>query len=157
MRRRRQLLTSLGVLALCGSALGLWSPTSALASCVGPQLRLGPPASASAGDSASSVKVSRAQPLTVSGEWFHEGCDDTGTSAGCSGPAPAASEPPMREVTLTLTQGGSSWKLGTADAAGPDQNYAISWVVQLPEDVEPGPAVLTTPSSELTVEISPSS
>jgi hypothetical protein len=61
--------------------------------------------------------------------------------------------PPLRDVTLKLTQDGSSWTLGTADAAGPDQDYAISWLIRLPDDVKPGPAVISTASTELTIEI----
>jgi hypothetical protein len=144
------MLTGLAVLALCGGVLGLWSPPSALASCVGPQLRVGS-GSSEAGDPPSAAEVPKSRPLTVSGEWFHEGCNDTGTSAGCSGPSPAKAEPPMRDVILTLVQGSSSWALGTADAAG--QNYTISWAVRLPVGVEPGPAVLSTPSTQVTIEI----
>ena len=149
--RSRQLLTGLGVLALCSGVLGLWSPPTALASCVGPQLRVGSGAGPS-GDT-SAAELSRSRPVTVSGEWFHEGCNDTGTAAGCSGPSPAKAEPPMRDVILTLAQGSSSWTLGIADAAGPDQNYTINWAVRLPVEVEPGPAVLSTPSTQVAVEI----
>jgi hypothetical protein len=151
---RRQLVMSLGVLALCGGVLGLWSPTSAVASCAAPRIRVGPASPGTSATDDSPAVMSRREPVTVSGTWFHDGCDDTGTTSGCSGPSPSTPEPPMRAVVLELTQGRSVWTLGIADAAGRDQDFAISWAVRLPADVRPGPAVLkATLSEELEVEI----
>lgn len=153
--RLRRSLTSACVLVLCCASLGLWSTGSALASCVGPQLRVdavATPATSTSTNSPAPVSVSKTQAVTVSGEWFHAGCDDTGSGAGCSGPSQASSESPMRDVALVLTQGSRSWTLGTADA-GSDDHSSISWQVRLPDDVAPGPAVIRTDSARVTIEI----
>lgn len=60
----------------------------------------------------------------------------------------------MKDVDLVLTQGEASWTLGTADAAGHAEHYAISWDVSLPEDVAPGPAVLSAAGAEVPVQVS---
>ncbi|WP_337063283.1 hypothetical protein [Kineococcus sp. G2] len=87
----------------------------------------------------------------MSGRWFHEGCDDTGAAgAGCAGPT-TTSQSPMEDVDLVLTQGEASWTLGTADAAGRAEQYAVGWQVRLPEDVAPGPAVLSAAGAEVPV------
>ncbi|MEZ0493118.1 hypothetical protein AB2L28_12825 [Kineococcus sp. TBRC 1896] len=90
----------------------------------------------------------------MSGQWFHEGCDDTGTGgAGCAGPI-TTSQSPMKDVDLVLTQEEESWTLGTADAAGQAEHYAIGWEVELPDDVAPGPAVLSAAGTEVMVQVS---
>lgn len=59
----------------------------------------------------------------------------------------------MRAVELTLRQGGRTWSLGTADAADRDRNYAISWIVQVPADAQPGPATLVSDRAEREVDL----
>ncbi|MBB2903633.1 hypothetical protein FHR75_004476 [Kineococcus radiotolerans] len=56
-------------------------------------------------------------------------------------------------MDLVLEQGGFSWVLGTADAAGRGKGYAIGWQVDLPREVVPGPAVLSAAGVEVPVEI----
>lgn len=155
--RARQLLAATGVLAFVCAALGVLPVTPAAASCVGPQLVIGTDpeaASLGGGESPAPVTVARDGSLQVAGEWFREGCDDTSAAgAGCAGP-PASSESSMREVDLVLEQGGSSWTLGTADAAGRGERYAISWQVDLPSEVVAGPAVVSAGGVGIPVEVS---
>lgn len=82
-------------------------------------------------------------PVLVTGTHFFAGCQDTlGTrGSGCSGgPAELPPQTPARQVHLVLSQGASSWDLGTADADPEDS--AISWRATLPPQVQPGPARL---------------
>jgi len=129
----------------------------AAASCVGPQLVIGTDpeaASLGGGESPAPVTVAGDGLLQVAGQWFRNGCDDTSSGgAGCAGPS-ASSESPMREVDLVLEQGGSSWTLGTADAAGRGEGYAIAWQVELPPEVVAGPAVVSAAGVDVPVEIS---
>lgn len=158
--RIRRALTATGALAfVClalGTAPGVLPATPAAASCVGPQLAIGSdPAAAepTAQESPAPVPVPVGGPLQVSGQWFHDGCDDTGAGgAGCAGPI-TTSQSPLQDVDLVLTQGGVPWTLGTADAAGRAERYAIGWEVELPDDVAPGPAVLTAAGTEVAVQV----
>lgn len=149
MRRRRGLAV-LAPLGLSCALLGLVPLPAARASCAGPVLAVGE-AVADAGSPARGVLPGPGADVTVSGAWFHTGCDDTGQGAGCS--APESTEAPMRDVDLVLEQGDASWTLGTQDAASREERYAVSWTGQVPLDVRPGPAVLRAGDGELAVEI----
>ena len=137
-------------------APGVLPGTSAAASCVGPQLAIGSdPAAAEpvAEENPAPVPIMDSGSLQVSGQWFHEGCDDTGVDGvGCAGPI-TTSQSPMENVDLVLRQGETSWTLDTADAAGHGEHYAIGWEVRLPEDVAPGPAVLSAAGAEVSVQV----
>jgi len=149
MRRRRG-LTVLAPLGLSCALLGLVPLPAAQASCVGPVFAVG-----DAVDDARPPQVgvlpAPGGDVTVSGVWFHTGCDDTGQGAGCS--APASTEAPMRDVDLVLQQGDASWILGTQNAASRADRYAITWTTQVPTGVRPGPATLRAGLSQLPVEI----
>ncbi|WP_432537281.1 hypothetical protein [Kineococcus arenarius] len=158
--RVRQVFAAAGALAVTGITLGV-VPTvlpasSAAAGCAGPQLVVGSDPAAAQPDAVQSpapVPIPASGQLQVAGQWFHEGCDDTGVAgAGCAGPV-TTSQSPMEDVDLVLEQAGSSWTLGTAGAAGHDEQYAIAWQVRLPEDVAPGPAVLSAAGAEVPVLI----
>ena len=60
----------------------------------------------------------------------------------------------MRYVYLVLVQGDPPSTLGTADAAGRAEGYAIAWQVDLPPEVVLGPAVVSADGVEVAVEIS---
>jgi hypothetical protein len=145
--------------AMVTVGLGLFAPTSAPASCVGPRIAvpgaatLTPSAEPTDGRVVPTVRLSPGQPITVEGRWFFNGCNDTGGGGGCSGPDRPDPEKPARDVRLTLTQGSRHWTLGTADAAGPSREYAVRWRVRLPADLAPGGATLTARTAELRVEV----
>ena len=154
--RPRPLLAATGALTLCCLAAGLLPPAPAAASCAGPQhleVDTGARRSAPSTPAAPSpVVVPAAGEVEVSGVGFADGCDDTGGGLGCQGPPPVV---PMRDVDLVLEQGGSTWTLGTADAAGPQEGFAVGWRVRLPADVAPGPAVLRARTAEREVLVEP--
>ena len=146
----RRGLTLLVPVGLSCALLGLVPPPPARASCAGPVFAVGETVDdARAPDDG--VLPAAGSAVTVSGVWFHTGCDDTGQGAGCS--APASTEAPMRGVDLVLEQGDASWTLGRQDAAPRADRYAITWTAQVPPDVRPGPATLRAGSSELPVEV----
>lgn len=149
MRRRRG-LTMLVPLGLSGALLGLVPVPAAQASCVGPVFAVGETVDGAAPPD-SDVLPAPGGDLTVSGVWFHTGCDDTGQGSGCS--APASTEAPMRNVDLVLEQGDASWLLGTQDAASRQDRYAITWIAQVPPGAQPGPATLRAGVNDLLVEI----
>jgi hypothetical protein len=145
VRAGQRLLRVTACLSLLGGALGLWPSSSALASCVGPELAVLP-----AGAPPPPV-VSVSAEVTVTGEWFRSGCDDTGQGSGCG--APESEEAPLEDVELHLEQDGRSVPLGTADAADKDRRYAIAWDVELPAGLRPGPAVLHAADAALPVQL----
>lgn len=147
MRWRRG-LSRLAFLGLLGVLLGLVPLPLAQASCVGPYLGVGdtvddvrPPESG--------LLPTPGADVTVSGVWFHTGCDDGG-QGGC---AAASSEAPMLDEDLVLQQGDSSWVLGTASASSRDDSYAITWEAEVPLDAQAGLATLRAGGVELPVEI----
>ncbi|WP_380162739.1 hypothetical protein [Kineococcus sp. R86509] len=154
--RARQLFAAAGVLAFVCAALGMLPATPAAASCVGPQLAIGSDPQAAlptSEESPAPVAVAKGERLQVAGQWFHDGCNDThAAGAGCAGPQESP-ESPMQDVDLVLEQGGRSWTLGEADAAGRDESYAIGWQVDLPAEVAAGPAVLSAAGVEVALEI----
>lgn len=101
------------------------------------------------------VKLSSGTPLTVSGVFFHGGCEDSWGPAGpgCRAQQPADPQFPLNNVELTLVQGDRTWALGTADAADRDQLYKISWTTTVPSDVPAGPAELRAATASLNVEL----
>ena len=147
------------LLAVAGSAavLGLGAAPSVTASCVGPSLEVagGELRFAAEQESRSVVVLPRsAGPLLVTGTTFTDGtCNDTPSTSGCGAPATPAPPQPARGVELRLTQGDRTWELGTADAAGSEEHYAVRWQVELPPDLKPGRATLTASSTELVVEV----
>ncbi|GAA0288336.1 hypothetical protein [Kineococcus aurantiacus] len=148
MRRPAVLLAALApvaALALC--------PTGASASCVGPSLTVGPaPATTAPAPDPAPAPVPRTGSFDVAGEWFRDGCDDTAGTPAC---APAPGESPLAGVDLVLEQGGTRWTLGTADAGGRRDRYAVRWTVELPPGVAPGGAVLTAAAATLPVLVGP--
>lgn len=103
----------------------------------------------------SGAKLSPGVRLTVSGVFFHGGCEDSWGPAGpgCRAPQPADPQFPLTDVELTLVQGDRTWALGTADAADRDQLYKISWTTTVPSDVLAGPAELRAATASLDVEL----
>lgn len=100
------------------------------------------------------AKLSPGTQLTVSGVFFHGGCDDSWGPAGpgCRAPQPADPQFPLTDVELTLVQGDRTWALGTADADDRDQ-LLISWTTTVPSDVPAGPAELRAATASLDVEL----
>ena len=150
----------MAMLALCSAALGVAVPATAIASCVAPQVWVAAGESEPAA-AESAVVLHADEPMTVSGEWFHHGCDDTGAvqvgGPGCGGPVVSRgdTESPMRDVPVVLTQAGHRWELGSADAAGPADRYALRFHTTVPPDVEPGPATLQVGSVTVSLLIDP--
>jgi hypothetical protein len=70
--------------------------------------------------------------LRIHEEGFAADCYDTG-----QGGRP----PPERDVLVGLRQGEKEWRLATVDA-GPPPSYAIDARLTVPEDAEPGRAVV---------------
>lgn len=89
--------------------------------------------------------------VEVEGAAFADGCQDNGTctdTLGCThcdyGPEPT----PMRNIALTLRQGGRSWPLGTADAGGGRGDLGqVTWTVEVPSGVKAGRAMLVAGES----------
>jgi len=78
---------------------------------------------------------------------------------GCAEDAAAredGEERPMGHVTLLLRQGSKEWTLGVRDAGGlPDETFGtVTWRVPIPEDVQPGRAVLVAGTVDLRVRVS---
>jgi hypothetical protein len=112
-------------------AAGPWPAWHASAGCVAPYLE------DSATGAAPPVLV-RGSTVTIEGDAFATGCDDTGPTWGCSG----ESRVPMRDVTLRIRQGEREWELGAADASDGDEVGHVEWTVALPDGLEPGRATL---------------
>ena len=142
-------------LAVVTGAAVLGLATSAAGSCVGPILGLGStPPEMPRSDTAASVTVDRDAEVAVSGRWFFTGCSDTFVGGGCSGDGPGRpleTQSPMTGVQLELSQGTSTWPLGTADATGDDD--VVGWRVRIPADAGSGPAILTAEGAELPIVI----
>lgn len=127
------------VLALLGVACLPAPLPGASASCAAPEV-----------DVARGAALQRGTTLTVAGQGFLDGCDDSGTCAarvGCSGCAHKPDEvvAPLAAVPLTLVQGERRWQLAGADA---DHAGDVSWTVVLPDDATVGAAQLVTPVSQ---------
>lgn len=153
MRIRRLLILVMSA-AVCASLLGLVRSPGAVAGCVGPTLELRGPAEPGPSPSHAAAVV-RGQSTTVSGIFFHAGCEDTWSSSflGCGATPLSDPQSPLTGVELTLAQGDRTWVLGTADATDREQQYAISWNVSIPEDVAAGPAELRAGGASLAVQI----
>ena len=120
---------------------------SARASCAAPELEV-------AGTLVPGVQVE------VTGRGFVEGCDDTGgttTGPGCTARQEREAVRPREQVALVLEQGSRRWRLGAVDAgtAADGMLGRVSWQVEVPREVRPGPARLVTRDAELRVRVSP--
>lgn len=153
--RRRRTPLRIAVFVAAVAAVGLPLPHAAQASCLGPSIAVGtavdvrnPPTSGGS--------LIAGQRVTVTGEWFRSGCDDTGASAvGCStGSGQRSTEAPLTEVQLVLRQGQSRWTIDTRDAAGRSDRYAVAWQGRIPKAARPGPAELMANTAILPVLIS---
>jgi hypothetical protein len=169
-RRRRALVVRLLVAVATTAVLGLAVPASAPASCVGPQLTVEgsvPTTPEAAGSSTAGARAGAVAPSTsgvvtevvrgtrivVQGLMFHDGCADSVEVGGCSGPRVTDPESPARDVDLVLVRGDRRWSLGSADADGPEAQYAVRWQVLVPRDVPLGPAVLVARGAQAEVDV----
>ncbi|MEO7979636.1 MAG: hypothetical protein ABI807_01855 [Sporichthyaceae bacterium] len=152
----------LAVLATAAAAMGLTVPASSAASCVGPQISAVGQAAPTTptplptdrrGRDVALVAVAAGGDLTVTGRWFLDGCNDTSSSTGCSGPTKPLPQPAARHVALVVEQDGHAWTLGYADASGPRHGWRVRWEVALPVDLAPGPATLTARGAEAPVVV----
>lgn len=90
------------------------------ATCIAPTLTL-KPAKAAPGDE-----------VKVSGEWFVDGCNDTGM-----GEAPKA----LTGMTLEVIQGHESWPVASGvDATGENSSFEVS--IEVPADAQAGKATV---------------
>jgi hypothetical protein len=141
------------MLTVTAAVLGL-APVAA-GGCVGPLLGLGStPPDQPASETPAPATVDRGAEVSVSGRWFFTGCSDTYVGGGCSGDGPSRpleAQSPMTGVRLELTQGQSTWPLGTADAVGAEN--VVAWQVRIPDDARNGPATLTAAGAELPISI----
>lgn len=149
MVRRHRVALIAGIAAAAGS-LGLITPLALSASCVGPSLSVEPPIEPPRMTPAAAIVV-RGESSTVYGEWFRDGCNDTGVS-GC-GVRVQDPESPLTDLELRLRQGDQSWPLGTADAGDRAVHYAVTWVFTVPDQARPGAATLETDAAELYVQV----
>ena len=106
------------------------------------------PSAVSSGSSAAcgrlvpSLEPARAAPgedFRFGGGGFGGGCDDSNM--------PFRPEPPQQDVRIEMRQGRKAWHLATADAGGPP-DYRIEAALEVPEDAEPGAAVVATDAGE---------
>ncbi|MDP9439707.1 MAG: hypothetical protein M3P49_13370 [Actinomycetota bacterium] len=114
-------------------ALGLLAWLAVLSGCAG----LGG-SSASCGWDAPRVEPERARPgedFVFRGWGFGGGCDDSNM--------PDWPEPPQQDVRIEMRQGGRTWDLATVDAEAPP-DFAVEATLGVPEDAEPGGALVTT-------------
>ena len=128
-RSGRSTMLLVAVLVMAAGLVGLWAPDRAAASCVGPQVSVGvgPATPVPVSESAAPVAVRPGDRLVVRGEWFHTGCDDTGSSGpGCAGPRSSSTQQPMTGVQLSLESGSSTRQLGVADAGDAADRYRVT-------------------------------
>ena len=82
--------------------------------------------------------------VEISGDNFLDGCQDSmGCPVGCNAGDCEYDDPPpvpTPDVTLTLSQRGRTWDLGTVDA---DEDGKVRWSFTVPADVRRGRAVLS--------------
>ena len=134
MRRPSTLLLA----TLLGLALAPFPQSPASASCAGPHL-----------DVEDGRMLSRSAAVTITGQWFVDGCQDTmscGTGLGCDSceyddPPPL----PYDDVALELRQDGRSWELAVVDA---DKDGSATWTFTVPGDARRGPAQLVPDHGE---------
>jgi hypothetical protein len=122
---------------LLGLALAPYPQPPASASCVAPYLI-----------DEGHLVLERGVAAEVEGRAFVDGCRDTQSCSGVPGcescewddPEPT----PYDAVVLRLRQHGHTWTLDTADAgsAAADHLGWVTWTVDLPAGVRPGPARL---------------
>lgn len=151
---RREFAVPIAI-ATAALGLGLFAPTQAIASCVGPSIAisgLAPTPVTVDGTTQDSYTVAPEAQVRVTGTFFFLGCNDTGGGGGCSGPSPEATKPDS-DVPLVLTQGARSWTLGTSDASGESDSWSTRWDIQLPPDAQLGPATLTARSAAVALTI----
>jgi hypothetical protein len=140
MRRRTRKVALFAAAFIVAAMPSPYDATSA--SCVGPTLDIG---------GQHRPTVTPGQRLTVTGSYFVDGCNDTGSVVGTGCSAHEQAREPVRalqEVTLSIRQHGHSWALGTTDADTTTKNLGdVTWVVTLPVELEPGRATLVTDRS----------
>lgn len=124
-------------LSLAVVAVAVPLPDEASASCAAPYL------ARPAGALATVTPNSR---ITVLGRAFVRGCADTGgtsSAPGCSGSRQPV-ERPMRDIPLRFRQRGQEWLVGSADAGTAERNQLghVTWVVKVPEALQPGKAFI---------------
>lgn len=153
--RIRRLLVLLMSAAVSLSLLGIVQSPGAAAGCSGPSLAVGTPADDEWPPPTKAVAIARGQPTTVSGIFFHAGCEDVVSPSflGCHAQPPSDPQSPLTGVDLTLVQGDRTWVLGTADAAERDEQYAISWTASIPDGAAAGPAELRAGGAVLAVQL----
>lgn len=149
----RRVLTWCTVLATAATGLGLYAPSTASGSCVGPMLEVRDPASNALRTATAAPgvpAVAPGEPVALFGQYFANGCDDTSGGPGCGGPEQRERVTAQRAVRLDLFQGTRTWDLGTKDA---DARYEIRWTTTLPKDLQPGEAVFRAGTATLTVTV----
>ena len=140
-------LVKLLLVPVAALALGLVPVGSASASCAGPVLKTNGPGQATIAPVAQTLR----EPFTVSGEWFHSGCDDTGQGSGCG--AHQRGEAPLKDVELILEQGTQTTAVATADASSQSKRYSVMWTVDVPSTFIAGPALLRAAGAVLPIDL----
>lgn len=107
-------------LTACSSSGHVGDGGGAAASCVAPLVVL------------STDQVAAGDPLTVTGEWWTDGCNDTGQSAGVQAGA--------IDVPVVFVQSGREVELTTVDGTG--QRFEVRADVTVPADAVPGQAAI---------------
>ena len=114
-----------------------WPAGDAAAGCVAPYL-------ADSATGAEPPVLRLGSTVTIEGDAFVHGCDNTGSKWACS----AESVTPMKDVVLRIQQGGREWELGSADASDGETRGHVEWTVDLPEGLTQGRATLKAGSSD---------
>lgn len=142
----RRLLLSSAV--LLGVAVAPYPQSPAHASCAAPVLQV-------SGSDGVPVLLRRGERVTVTGQGFVDGCDDTGGGSvlGCSGHDSRGTTAPLTDVELVLVQGQpvtTQTSLATSDAgdASGGELGHIAWSFTVSAQQPLGPAVLKTEGSE---------
>ena len=73
--------------------------------------------------------------ITISGRFFIDGCNDTGSASWCGGPAPQEPEVPMTGIRFQLLGGDESVDAVTVSA---DEQGDVAATLTVPQDAKAG-------------------
>jgi len=108
--------------------------TAATASCVAPTARLRP------------SRVTRGATLTITGQYFGDGCADTGTVA----PGAGALGEPLTGLVIAIDQADREYIVATGSA---DDRYEFSVDVVVPAGLQPGQATVSVVAGDARMEV----
>ncbi len=122
------------VVAVCGGAAG-GGTTGSSADCASPTLSVSP------------ISAAPGASVRLRGDYFVDGCNDTGDNG--QEPEPAR---PLTGLTVVLRQGDRTWTLAQDVEASGDLG-SFETTLDLPDDVRVGPAEVLVPDTGMPVEL----